>query len=287
MNKLSYLTILLVSCLVFSCGSDSQKRVVEEYDEDLEMVEDDEDETKASKAARKIESHIAKVEKNISDIQTQIDRWFTAVQTQNSAGDAIEPSEISKKVADFKKDLNKQQKNLDKVDGMITDAGLLKQPFSKDIKDISYKIEALNEALDKFDSQYQESYDKPRIEKEEIKKQVEKNSEKVTKSASEGKTCYYIVATKKELKEHKLNNKDFLNSSGLHSYSSELNYFTPSGINNLRTIQLGSKKAKILTSQGKGSSYLISENPDGTKVLEILDPDEFWRQQNFLVVQID
>ena len=54
----------------------------------------------------------------------------------------------------------------------------------------------------------------------------------------------------------------------------------------MRTINLGSKKAKVMTNQPT-DSYEIVEGANGVKILKITNPNRFWNQSNFLVVKTD
>ena len=65
----------------------------------------------------------------------------------------------------------------------------------------------------------------------------------------------------------------------------EQSYFTKADKRSLTTLQLHSKKAKVLTNQPV-DSYEISDQ-DGQKVLIIKDATKFWSLSNFLVIQID
>lgn len=100
-------------------------------------------------------------------------------------------------------------------------------------------------------------------------------------AANELNKCYYAVGTSKELKAHKLLESGFLKKTKVMAGDFDSNYFTVGDKRNLRSINLGSKKAKVMTNQPADSYEIV----DG--VLKITNPAKFWNASNFLVVKTD
>lgn len=99
-------------------------------------------------------------------------------------------------------------------------------------------------------------------------------------------TCYYAIGSKSELKEHKLISTGFLRKTKIMPDDFEQSYFTAADKRTLTTIDLHSKKAKVLTGQPT-DSYVVTDAPNGSKVLKITSPARFWSVSNFLVIQVD
>lgn len=98
-------------------------------------------------------------------------------------------------------------------------------------------------------------------------------------------TCYYVVATKSDLKDHNIIESGFLRKTKLMKGDFDKNFFVMSDKRQLDSLPLATKKAKILTNH-PASSYRMTEH-DGMKVIRITDPEEFWSLTNYLVVQKD
>lgn len=98
-------------------------------------------------------------------------------------------------------------------------------------------------------------------------------------------TCYYVVASKTELKEHKIIETPFLRKSRLLRGEYDREFFTVSDKRGLASINLYCRKAKILTNHPAGSFRIDERN--GGKVLLITDPAQFWSLSNYLVVEAD
>lgn len=99
-------------------------------------------------------------------------------------------------------------------------------------------------------------------------------------------TCYYVIGSKSELKDHKIIETGFLRKTKIMPEDFEHSYFTVADKRQLTALPLHSKKAEVLTSQPSGS-YVISTDADGSKILTITNPDRFWSTSNYLVVKID
>ena len=92
--------------------------------------------------------------------------------------------------------------------------------------------------------------------------------------------AWYVFGTKRELKDHNiLNNGDVLTQTLNNSY------FTEIDIRNVKSIPLGSKSAKLLTTH-PADSYSLDKNADKTYTLRIIDPAAFWSVSRYLVISV-
>lgn len=97
--------------------------------------------------------------------------------------------------------------------------------------------------------------------------------------------CYYVIGTKDELKKHNIIKTGFLRKTKVLPDDYEVAYFTAADKRTLSSLPLHSSKAKIITNQPASSYKIVNEG--NQKVLKIVNPDQFWRTTNCLVVQID
>lgn len=104
-----------------------------------------------------------------------------------------------------------------------------------------------------------------------------------TRLENELNTCYYVVATKSELKSHKIIQTGFLRKTKLMKSGFDKGYFVTSDKRTLRSIPLNAKKINILTNHPASSFELTDEN--GQKILRITNPAQFWSMSNYLVVE--
>jgi hypothetical protein len=102
-------------------------------------------------------------------------------------------------------------------------------------------------------------------------------------------TAYYAMGTNKELKEKKIISKEggFIGLGKSTKVSSDFNkeYFTKINIEQTTTINIGSKKAKVLTNHPTTSYRLVGNKP--IEKLEITNPKEFWATSKYLIIVLD
>ncbi len=96
--------------------------------------------------------------------------------------------------------------------------------------------------------------------------------------------CYYVIASKSQLKEHKIIETGFLRNLKLMKGDFDRDFFVTADKRSLKKLYLNADKAKILTNHPEGS-YALVEDVDGL-VLMIIDSCRFWNLSNFLVIQV-
>ena len=110
--------------------------------------------------------------------------------------------------------------------------------------------------------------------------------EEAVRLANELNTCFYVVGSKKELKDNKIIESGFLRKTKIMESDYEKSYFTKADKRSLSVVPLHSKKAKVL-SKHPAESYTIETDAHGMKTLKIVNGTRFWEMSNFLIVQID
>lgn len=99
-------------------------------------------------------------------------------------------------------------------------------------------------------------------------------------------TCYYAVASKEELKKHRIIETPFLRKSRILKGEFDRGFFSATDKRSLGRIPLGRRKGTVLTNHPAGS-FEITEGAQGERALVIRDPERFWATTNYLVVQAD
>lgn len=95
--------------------------------------------------------------------------------------------------------------------------------------------------------------------------------------------CFYVIATKSELKKHNIIESGFLRKTKLMKGDFDKDFFVISDKRTLTTLPLNATKVKVLSSHPENSYELIEEN--GQKTIKITHPDKFWSLSNYLVIQ--
>lgn len=141
----------------------------------------------------------------------------------------------------------------------------------EEINELKNHIEGLNIELSNLHTSY---------------RSLEEESNKRLESLNTG---YYAIGTSKELKDKKVIAKEggFIGLGKSTKMTDDFNreYFTKINIQQSTSINLGAKKAKLVTNHPKGSYKFIGEKP--VERLEITNPQEFWSSSKYLVIVIE
>jgi len=140
-----------------------------------------------------------------------------------------------------------------------------------EIAELKTKLEGLNVELSNLNTNYKS------LESENNAKQETIN------------TAYYAIGTKKELIEKKVITKEggFIGIGKSTVVKEDFNreYFTKVNIEQLSSVNIGAKKAKVITSHPSSSYKLVGEKP--VEKLEIKNATEFWSVSKYLIIVIE
>lgn len=103
------------------------------------------------------------------------------------------------------------------------------------------------------------------------------------KLENELNTCFYVIATKSELKKHHIIESGFLRKTKIMKGDFDKGFFVSSDKRTLYTLPLNATKVKVLSNHPEKSYEILDEN--GQKTIKITNPDEFWSLSNYLVIQ--
>lgn len=156
------------------------------------------------------------------------------------------------------------------IDGEAKSISRLKAMVSK----AEIKIDSLNKKVDSLNSKV-----------EEVSMENEHMATMSKRLEDELNTCYFVAATKEELKKHDILKSSFLQKDKILEGDFDESFFIVNDRRHLDTICLDSHKAKLLTRHPYNSYEIIDK--DRNKVLIIINPEKFWSLTNHLVIQLD
>lgn len=171
---------------------------------------------------------------------------------------------LSKKLKDSNLKLEGLEKMIENLQNSINQK-------DGEIADLKSKVESLNIELTNLNTNYQA------VEAESAQKTEELN------------TAFYAIGTSKELKEKNVISREggFIGIGKTTKVKEDFNkeYFTKVNIEQTTVINVGAKKAKIVTSHPKNSYKLVGEKT--VEKIEITNAKEFWSASKYLVVIIE
>lgn len=175
------------------------------------------------------------------------------------------------RIAALTKKLKNSNLKLEGMEKMIENLQATIAMKDGEISDLKSKIESLHIELSSLNTNYQS------VETESAQKTDELN------------TAFYAIGTSKELKEKNVISREggFIGIGKTTKVKEDFNkeYFTKVNVEQATTINIGAKKAKVITIHPKNSYKIIGESP--VEKLEITNPKEFWSVSKYLVIIIE
>lgn len=175
------------------------------------------------------------------------------------------------KIASLNNKLNQSNLKLSGMEKMIENLQNSLNEKEEEIVELKARMEALNVELANMNTNY---------------KKVESENAAKTEALN---TAYYTIGTTKELQEKKIITKEggFVGMGKSTKVSSEFDksLFTKINIEQIKSINIGAKKVKFLTTHPASSYKLIGTKP--IEKIEILNSGDFWAASKYLVIVID
>lgn len=123
-----------------------------------------------------------------------------------------------------------------------------------------------------------------------LEQTITQKDEKISGQTLKLNEGYFTTGTYKELKDKGIVTKvgGFLGLGRRESMARDLNdsLFAKIDIRELKTIPINSKNAKLITRHPEDSYTLVRDNPKMISYLEIKDPEQFWKNSKYAVIEI-
>lgn len=238
----------------------------------------------------------------VNDISTDIAKIKNLeqiVSVPNSLNDEIsENGKIKDDIEAIKQTLEHRQAKLAELENKLKKSKLNNSKLEQTIKNLKGQLEQQKTEIERLTNELTTA--KTRIGILELnndslniaisnvsaeKDTIEKIATQAINDVNELNKCYYAIGSKKELKEKKILESGFLKKTKLMQGDFDKSFFNIADKRTTTTINLHSKKAKILTNHPNDSYQIIEQ--DGQMVLIIRDAKLFWNRTNYLVIQVD
>ncbi len=287
MKKFLFITVSIM-ILISSCGSKEQasgpQSLMEASRQELITALEERDQ-------------LLKLVKEISISMDQI-KHLEVIMTISEARSDEKPAmraQILSDITAIQNTLSLRRKQLRELESRLRNSALYTDELKSTVDALGKQIKSQSEQIDFLRKQLTKANEKISTLNYEVDSlnstvaEVNHNLDSA-KAASihfenELNTCYYVIASKSQLKEHHIIETGFLRKSKLMKKDFDHSFFSTGDKRNIKVIDLHSKKYKLLTNHPK-DSYEISET-NRQKILTILNPKKFWSLSNYLVIQTD
>ena len=126
------------------------------------------------------------------------------------------------------------------------------------------------------------SIDTPNVKKEDETKARDLQKEATDSQKQSSHTAYFVVGSKSMLHDLGLIKGVFKKKADFDNLDNSK--FSKVDVRKFKELNINSKKAKLIPPKPV-NSYLLIENPDETTTLRITDPDAFWEDSPYLIIQ--
>ncbi|MCM1332787.1 MAG: hypothetical protein NC248_09275 [Bacteroides sp.] len=204
-------------------------------------------------------------------------------------------SQILADIAAINQTLENRRKELAELEERLKKSSLFTDDLQSTIEALRTQIDSQTEEISHLRTQLSiannriwrltDTVDSLNVTVAETSDELDASRNESLKLENELNACFYAIATKKELKEHRIIESGFLRKTKLMDGDFDKEFFIAEDKRTLKLIKLNSNKAKIYTNHPSDSYELITT--DGQKMLKIKNPEEFWDLSDYLVIQID
>lgn len=302
MNKLTFFTtVLLATLALFGCNQDKVKQLEQEkaqlkaeqarqdsliddfmstfneFEENLAVIK--EKETLITMGEENPEYRTGGKEAIIEDIQMineLLDQNREIIEELTAKAEKAEGLS-----AQYRRSIGSLKRQLEERDTQITE-------LKEQLVAMDYQIEDLNGRVDTLSLQNQNLAQTTRQQEDRITRQQDSLSnldQTVNQQDQALNTAYYVAGTNRELK-----NKAVIDRDGLFGSRQLAEDFDPSAFNRIdiremTEIPVATRNAELLTVHPAGT-YEFKDLDDDKRydVLEIVNPEEFWKTSRYLVV---
>jgi len=286
MNLKNVKTILLASFLVllFSCK-----------DEEMENKIAD------------LENQNTELNNGSTEKDNQIE---TYIQSLNEIQDNLKAIKEKQKIVTSSFNMGNGELNTNVKDMIINDMGLINNLLDENkqklasltsrLKKSNLKITELEKMIENMASQLQEKdaeivslQTQLASANEQLKVLFEEYNnrlEEIGTQTDKMNTAYYCFGTSKELKEKGVLTKEggFIGIGKSEKLAADFNqdYFTKIDITLIKSVDLKSKKAKLVTTHAS-DSYKLEGDKTSVDKLVITNPEKFWASSKYLVIVVE
>lgn len=210
------------------------------------------------------ESQRVRIMEDVYAVKDAINRYKEKIE-QLKKDSSLKSVEFKKKLNALHKELEEKSRAIETLQNQLKEKDLIISQKEQTIDSLEHQASDLKEDITVLTG-----------EKEELKDKVDSQDRALF-------SAYYIVGSKEELIEAGVISKGGLFKSSKVSYEAEKTSFIKIDYREISTINTNAQKAKVLSNHRKGT-YSI-EDVDGEAIINISDPEGFWEQTKYLVIQ--
>ena len=278
----------IVLALLTACGNGGEKKVSSFNEDSINSV------------LNRKDAEINNLLGTINDIQDGLRQITEAQGRINTLKNGVEGSateDISENIAFIKRIMDLNRERIEMLQRQLHNSNINADNLRQTIESLQQQVDDKNAQIEKLtaelaakDATIAEQVNEIsklnsensglQRDKDNLSEAIEAKSRTISRQDKDLNRAWYVFGTKKELKEHNIIKNGEVVAQGFNK-----NYLTEIDIRTVKTITLGSKSAKLLTTH-PASSYVLERGDDKKYTLRIVDPTAFWSMSKYLVVLV-
>lgn len=275
MNVKHFPISLLLISILFSCNGNSEK-------EQQSLAEISKQELATALNERdQLLSLVKEVSTGMNEIK-QIENIMTISMNQ-SAENPGQKTQLLADIAALKEKIQQRKSQLNDLENKLQKSTINNRELQETVEALRTQIDSQMEEIESLRQQLaaanehigalNNTVDSLNTTVTSITGERNAAQEASVRLENELNTCFYVVATKSELKEHNIIESGFLRKTKLMKGDFDKGFFVISDKRTLNTLPLNASKVKILSNHPEKSYEVIDEN--GKKTIKINNPDQF------------
>lgn len=286
MNLKNVKTIVLASVLVllFSCKNEEmENKIVDLENQNTELnngsTEKDNQIETYIQSLNEIHDNLAVIKEKEKIVTTNFNMGNGELNTNIKDMIISDMGLINNLLEENKQKLSALNSKLKKSNLKISELEKMIENMASQLQEKDAEIVSLQTQLASANQQLKVLFEEYNTRLEEIGTQTDKLN-----------TAYFCFGTSKELKEKGVLTKEggFIGIGKSEKLSADFNkdYFTKIDITLVKTVDLKSKKAKVITTHAS-DSYKIEGDKESVDKLVITNPEKFWASSKYLVIVVE
>ncbi len=259
-----------------------------ELKERVDSLSDLSQERKAS--IENYQQRLAEIDKNLAEI-TADQSMVSTLQVDLEEVESKEAAEaINQRIANMRTLMESSRNKIMALDRSLSQLRTQSGAKSEEIESLEQQLEDASQDLIDKQEEITELSESLEQRLAELGQQLEEEvsiSEDLRRNLNR---AYYYVGDSKELKEKEIVTKEggFIGLGRVKVINANAadTLFSRADKTELETILLDSKKANLVSNHPEGSYEFVEAN-DNIERINILDQDEFWKESNYLVIEVN
>ncbi len=203
-----------------------------------------------------------------ADIKENLENFANLIERQRA------------QIAQLEQRVNENSASRTKMKKIIQFMTLQLEEKEKEIKQLRAELDSKNVDITNLNQKINKLSD----DNTQLTQTIQDKEEEIAIQDKNANICYYLIASKDELKASGVLSKgNLFKKSKLDPSSIDLRLFTQIDRRELTRLSIPSKKAKILTPIPEDSYSITSSK--SSSVLDIIDTNKFWSATNVLIIQ--